>query len=144
MKPGSGFFLASGHKKRRMNLSPLHATAALPSFSRRRAGGENAQKYKKEKKLRTRNFLCPHSISLLFLEKNDTSSNLGFRRHATMIVIFFGFFQVIQDLAASGGDSKFSFQTPPSSPSSLGSRKSSMCSISSAGKQLLCGKIMLS
>ena len=41
--------------------------------------------------------------------------------------------QVITDLAANGGDSKFKFKTPPSSPSSLGSRKSSMCSISSAG-----------
>ncbi|XP_049814786.1 uncharacterized protein LOC126262296 isoform X2 [Schistocerca nitens] len=37
--------------------------------------------------------------------------------------------QVIADL--KGSDSNWSFQTPPSSPSSLGSRKSSMCSISS-------------
>merc|ERR1712038_1441716 len=38
--------------------------------------------------------------------------------------------QVINDMKADG----FTFQTPPSSPtSSLGSRKSSMCSISSAG-----------
>ncbi|TRY62188.1 hypothetical protein TCAL_17208 [Tigriopus californicus] len=41
--------------------------------------------------------------------------------------------QVINDLATNSGDSAFTFQTPPSSPSSLGSRKSSMCSISSAG-----------
>ncbi|XP_067003167.1 protein MTSS 2 isoform X4 [Anabrus simplex] len=37
--------------------------------------------------------------------------------------------QVISDL--KGSESSWSFQTPPSSPSSLGSRKSSMCSISS-------------
>lgn len=37
--------------------------------------------------------------------------------------------QVINDMKSDG----FTFQTPPSSPSSLGSRKSSMCSISSAG-----------
>ncbi|KAJ1523831.1 hypothetical protein ONE63_010389 [Megalurothrips usitatus] len=37
--------------------------------------------------------------------------------------------QVIADL--KGSDSSWTFQTPPSSPSSLGSRKSSMCSISS-------------
>ncbi|XP_064640271.1 protein MTSS 2-like isoform X3 [Lineus longissimus] len=37
--------------------------------------------------------------------------------------------QVILDL--KGSDASLSFQTPPSSPSSLGSRKSSMCSISS-------------
>nr|CAD7431101.1 unnamed protein product [Timema monikensis] len=37
--------------------------------------------------------------------------------------------QVIADL--KGSDSGWHFQTPPSSPSSLGSRKSSMCSISS-------------
>jgi hypothetical protein len=39
--------------------------------------------------------------------------------------------QVLNDLALASSD--FAFQTPPSSPSSLGSRKSSMCSISSAG-----------
>lgn len=39
--------------------------------------------------------------------------------------------QVIND--TKSGDGNFTFQTPPSSPSSLGSRKSSMCSISSAG-----------
>ncbi|XP_052123701.1 protein MTSS 1 [Frankliniella occidentalis] len=37
--------------------------------------------------------------------------------------------QVIADL--KGSESSWTFQTPPSSPSSLGSRKSSMCSISS-------------
>uniref|UniRef100_A0A1B6CYE7 IMD domain-containing protein n=1 Tax=Clastoptera arizonana TaxID=38151 RepID=A0A1B6CYE7_9HEMI len=37
--------------------------------------------------------------------------------------------QVISDLKSS--DNNWTFQTPPSSPSSLGSRKSSMCSISS-------------
>lgn len=37
--------------------------------------------------------------------------------------------QVIADL--KGSDGSWAFQTPPSSPSSLGSRKSSMCSISS-------------
>ncbi len=41
--------------------------------------------------------------------------------------------QVLNDIRANGGDSAFAFRTPPSSPSSLGSRKSSMCSISSAG-----------
>ncbi len=46
--------------------------------------------------------------------------------------------QVIMDLAKNVGDGSgcdFSYKTPPSSPggSSLGSRKSSMCSISSAG-----------
>ena len=40
--------------------------------------------------------------------------------------------QVINDMK-SDGSGGFTFQTPPSSPSSLGSRKSSMCSISSAG-----------
>ncbi|KAL4234255.1 Metastasis suppressor protein 1 [Mactra antiquata] len=38
--------------------------------------------------------------------------------------------QVINDLS-SGDTGSFKFQTPPSSPSSLGSRKSSMCSINS-------------
>ncbi|XP_047475041.1 uncharacterized protein LOC125029206 isoform X4 [Penaeus chinensis] len=37
--------------------------------------------------------------------------------------------QVLMDI--KGGDTQWSWQTPPSSPSSLGSRKSSMCSISS-------------
>ncbi|XP_076053078.1 uncharacterized protein LOC143032354 isoform X3 [Oratosquilla oratoria] len=37
--------------------------------------------------------------------------------------------QVLRDI--KGGESQWSWQTPPSSPSSLGSRKSSMCSISS-------------
>ncbi|XP_042889285.1 mucin-5AC-like isoform X3 [Penaeus japonicus] len=37
--------------------------------------------------------------------------------------------QVLLDI--KGGDTQWSWQTPPSSPSSLGSRKSSMCSISS-------------
>ena len=40
--------------------------------------------------------------------------------------------QVINDMKCDGNGG-FTFQTPPSSPSSLGSRKSSMCSISSAG-----------
>jgi len=39
--------------------------------------------------------------------------------------------QVLNDIKTSSGG--IVFQTPPSSPSSLGSRKSSMCSISSAG-----------
>lgn len=41
--------------------------------------------------------------------------------------------QVILDMKSIDGNGGFAFQTPPSSPSSLGSRKSSMCSISSAG-----------
>ena len=46
--------------------------------------------------------------------------------------------KVIKDMKScasgeNGGQPAFNFQTPPSSPSSLGSRKSSMCSISSAG-----------
>ncbi|XP_040565383.1 uncharacterized protein [Lepeophtheirus salmonis] len=42
--------------------------------------------------------------------------------------------QVITDIISTkNGEPKFHFTTPPSSPSSLGSRKSSMCSISSAG-----------
>ena len=46
--------------------------------------------------------------------------------------------KVINDMKScasgeNGGQPAFNFQTPPSSPSSLGSRKSSMCSISSAG-----------
>ena len=42
--------------------------------------------------------------------------------------------QVIADLAKNNSE-EFSYKTPPSSPgaSSIGSRKSSMCSISSAG-----------
>ena len=39
--------------------------------------------------------------------------------------------QVLSDIKTTEGG--VTFQTPPSSPSSLGSRKSSMCSISSAG-----------
>ena len=39
---------------------------------------------------------------------------------------------VIADMTGADGIAPH-FQTPPSSPSSLGSRKSSMCSISSAG-----------
>lgn len=37
--------------------------------------------------------------------------------------------QIIVDLA-NGGDGKFKFQTPPSSPSSIGSRRSSLSSSS--------------